>query len=243
MKKVFIAAVCLAAFTSFAQSKKELVKEVETLKAKVEQLEKPKVVNMENTQEKFSYAIGVNIAQNLQQQGIDALDADALAKGLADHLAGGSKISDQEMQMIIQSEMQKAQQSKHSKNVDEGKAFLAANAKRPGVTVLPSGLQYEVIKAGTGSKPAPSDKVKVHYHGTLIDGTVFDSSVERGQPAEFGVTQVIQGWVEGLQLMPVGSKWKLFIPYDLAYGERGAGGAIGPYAALVFEVELLEIVK
>ena len=109
------------------------------------------------------------------------------------------------------------------------------------MTVLPSGLQYEVLKAGEGPKPQPSDKVTVHYHGTLLDGTVFDSSVDRGQPATFGVTQVIQGWVEGLQLMPQGAKWRLFIPYNLAYGERGAGGKIGPYSTLVFDVELLKI--
>ncbi|MBQ5925386.1 MAG: FKBP-type peptidyl-prolyl cis-trans isomerase, partial [Paludibacteraceae bacterium] len=121
--------------------------------------------------------------------------------------------------------------------------FLAENAKRANVVTLESGLQYEVITEAIGQKPVASDKVKVHYHGTLIDGTVFDSSVRRGEPATFGVTQVIQGWVEALQLMPVGSKWKLYIPYQLAYGEQGAGQMIAPYSALIFEVELLEIVK
>ena len=126
---------------------------------------------------------------------------------------------------------------------EAGEKFLAENAKRSNVVTLPSGLQYEIITEAIGQKPTASDKVKVHYHGTLIDGTVFDSSVRRGEPATFGVTQVIQGWVEALQLMPVGSKWKLYIPYNLAYGEQGAGQMIAPYSALIFEVELLEIVK
>lgn len=257
MKKIIILAVSLACFSSFAQSKKELVKQVadmtaenEALKTKVVDLEKAKEVKMETTEEKFSYAIGVNIAQNLKQQGLENLNADLLAAGLADFLSGNQKLEDQEIASIIQSEMQKAQaakqqeeQAKFAGNIEAGKKFLEENAKRDGVKVTESGLQYEVMTEGTGPKPQPTDKVKVHYHGTLIDGTVFDSSVDRGQPAEFGVTQVIQGWVEGLQLMPQGSKWKLFIPYDLAYGDRGAGGAIGPYSALVFEVELLEIVK
>ena len=126
---------------------------------------------------------------------------------------------------------------------EEGEKFLAENAKRANVVTLPSGLQYEIITETIGQKPVATDKVKVHYHGTLIDGTVFDSSVRRGEPATFGVTQVIQGWVEALQLMPVGSKWKLYIPYNLAYGENGAGQMIAPYSTLIFEVELLEIVK
>ena len=124
----------------------------------------------------------------------------------------------------------------------EGEAFLAQNAQRDGIQVTASGLQYEVITQGSGAIPSSTSKVKTHYHGTLIDGTVFDSSVERGQPIDFPVTGVIAGWTEALQLMPVGSKWRLFIPYNLAYGERGAGGSIKPFAALVFEVELLDIV-
>ena len=126
---------------------------------------------------------------------------------------------------------------------EDGEKFLAENALKEGVKVTESGLQYEVLKMARGKKPAATDRVKVHYHGTLIDGTVFDSSVRRGEPATFGVTQVIQGWVEALQLMPVGSKWKLYIPYNLAYGEQGAGQMIAPYSALIFEVELLEIIK
>ena len=137
--------------------------------------------------------------------------------------------------------MQEMEAKKFGGNIEEGKKFLEANAKRPGVVTLPSGLQYEIMKAGNGPVPKSTDRVKVHYTGTLINGQVFDSSVQRGEPAVFGVTQVIQGWVEALQLMPVGSKWKLAIPYSLAYGERGAGRDIGPFSTLIFEVELLGI--
>ena len=137
--------------------------------------------------------------------------------------------------------MQALKAKEHEGIIKEGKEFLAANAKRPEVKTLPSGLQYEVMKEGTGAIPTAQDKVSVHYHGTLIDGTKFDSSVERGEPAEFGVTQVIPGWVEALQLMKTGSKWKLFIPSNLAYGERAAGAVIKPFSTLVFEVELLDI--
>lgn len=135
------------------------------------------------------------------------------------------------------------EKAKAGVNLEKGKKFLEDNGKRKGVITLPSGLQYEILKEGNGPKPTATDKVTTHYHGTTIDGKVFDSSVERGQPAQFGVNQVIPGWTEALQLMPVGSKWKLFIPSNLAYGESGAGGAIGPNETLVFEVELISIDK
>ena len=142
---------------------------------------------------------------------------------------------------LVRDHIGKKKEAAKQKNKLEGEAFLKQNAERKEVITLESGLQYEVLTEGTGQVPSADDKVSVHYHGTLIDGTVFDSSVQRGQPTSFPVTGVIKGWVEALQLMPVGSKWKLFIPSDLAYGERGAGGQIGPNAALVFEVELLGI--
>jgi FKBP-type peptidyl-prolyl cis-trans isomerase FklB len=151
-------------------------------------------------------------------------------------------MSVQEAQAVISDFFQALQEKASQGTIEEGKAFLEANAKRTEVTTLASGLQYEVITAGVGATPQASDTVKVHYHGSLINGTVFDSSVQRGEPATFGVTQVISGWVEALQLMPVGSKWKLYIPSDLAYGARGAGQQIGPHTTLVFEVELLDIV-
>lgn len=189
-----------------------------------------------------SYSFGVLIAQNLKSQGLDSLDQAQLAQGIQDVLKGAKLRYDvQQCNNIVQQHMTALESKKYAGNVEEGKKFLAENSKRSGVVTLPSGLQYEVLTAGSGPKPTASDRVTVHYTGTLVDGTVFDSSVDRGEPAAFGVTQVIQGWVEGLQLMPLGSKWKFFIPYELGYGERGAGGVIGPYATLIFEVELLKI--
>lgn len=189
-----------------------------------------------------SYSLGVLVAQNLKQQGFDSLDAASLSKGIEDVLKNNAlKIDVNAANQLVQNYVQAQQSKKYEKNITEGKQFLEANAKRTGVVTLPSGLQYEIMTAGTGPKPTADQSVTVHYHGTLMDGTVFDSSVERGEPATFGVTQVIQGWVEALQLMPQGSKWKLFIPYDLAYGERAAGQAIQPYSTLIFEVELLSI--
>ena len=171
--------------------------------------------------DKLSYAIGLNIANNLNGE--------------------QTQMSDNEARTVIQDYFEKAEKEKLSKNLEEGKAFLAENAKREGVVSLPSGLQYEIITEGTGKKPSATDKVSCHYHGTLINGTVFDSSVMRGQPAEFPVSGVIQGWVEALQLMSEGAKWKLFIPSNLAYGERGAGQSIEPNSTLIFEVELLKV--
>lgn len=193
--------------------------------------------------EKVSYALGLSLGNNLKNSGIDSLDYAKLAKGIEDVLEQNTtEISVQEAQTIISEFFQALQEKASEGAINEGKAFLAENAKRAEVVTLQSGLQYEVITAGTGETPKASDKVKVHYHGTLINGTVFDSSVRRGEPATFGVTQVISGWVEALQLMPVGSKWKLFIPSNLAYGAQGAGQQIGPHTTLVFEVELIDIV-
>ncbi|RME94961.1 MAG: FKBP-type peptidyl-prolyl cis-trans isomerase [Bacteroidetes bacterium] len=194
-----------------------------------------------NDMSTVSYNLGILVAQNLKQQGMTEIDAEQLASGVADALAGEEKVDLMTANQSVQTFMQ-AQQAKQFADVKaKGEAFLAENAKRPEVQVTESGLQYEILKPGSGPKPGTSDRVKVHYHGTLIDGTVFDSSVQRDDPATFGVTQVIQGWVEGLQLMPLGAKYKFYIPYQLAYGERGAGPKIPPYATLIFEVELLEI--
>ena len=192
-----------------------------------------------------SYAIGRNIGMNLKQQDLQ-LDTEQLLKGMKDALGGQpSLLTDAEMEQTLgalQQEMQAKQQATTAaagaKAAKEGEAFLAANAAKPGVVTLPSGLQYKVVTAGTGKKPAATDTVVVHYRGTLTDGTEFDSSYKRNQPAKFKVNQVIPGWTEALQLMPVGSKWQLVIPAKLAYGERGAGGAIPPNSVLVFEVEL-----
>ncbi len=190
----------------------------------------------------LSYSLGLLVAQNLKQQGLNKVSSADVADGIQDVISGAEpKLSLEEANQIFSAHMQKQQEEAHSGNVEEGKAFLMENAKKEGVTSLDSGLQYEVITAGTGASPGPTDKVTTHYHGTLLDGTVFDSSVERGQPASFPVNGVIMGWQEALQLMKVGSKWRLFVPHQLAYGERGAGGAIGPFATLIFEVELISI--
>jgi FKBP-type peptidyl-prolyl cis-trans isomerase len=196
--------------------------------------------------EKVSYSIGVNIAKNFKMQGIE-IDQALFIQGLKDALAGSKCImSDQDMEstmMAFQQEMQGKAQAKQKvdgdKNMKQGETFLAANKKKEGVVTLSSGLQYKVIKAGTGPKPAATNTVKCHYRGTLIDGTEFDSSYKRGEPTEFPLNQVIKGWTEGIQLMNTGSKFEFYIPSELAYGERGAGGTIGPNATLIFEVELV----
>ena len=172
------------------------------------------------------------------------MDANALSTGLQDAINGKPlAISAEVAGQLVNDYLEKSKKSQSASIIEEGQKFLAENGKKPGVVTLPSGLQYMIMKEGTGAMPKATDKVTTHYTGTLLNGEVFDSSVERGQPATFPVNGVIKGWTEALQLMKVGSKWKLFIPYDLAYGERGAGGQIKPYATLVFEVELLEIAQ
>jgi FKBP-type peptidyl-prolyl cis-trans isomerase FklB len=193
--------------------------------------------------DKVSYALGVSLGNNLKNSGFEGLDYQKLSDGIRQVINGEElEMSIQEAQTIINDYFQQLQEKAFGQNIQEGKQFLSENAKREGVKTTASGLQYEIIKEGNGAIPATSDQVTVHYHGSLISGEVFDSSVNRGEPATFGVTQVIQGWVEALQLMPVGSKWKLFIPSELAYGAQGAGQSIAPHTTLIFEVELLEIV-
>ena len=194
--------------------------------------------------DKISYALGLSIGNNFQNSGINNLQVEDFVKGLKDVLGGAEpEISYDEAKQVINDYFMNLQKERLELNKKAGEEFLNINKGKAGVVTLPSGLQYQVLKQGEGAKPAASDKVKCHYHGTLINGTVFDSSVQRGEPAVFGVSQVIPGWVEALQLMPAGSKWRLFIPSDLAYGEHGAGDAIEPNSALVFDVELLDIVK
>ena len=194
--------------------------------------------------DKVSYALGLSIGNNFQNSGINDLQIEDFVKGLKDILGGQTpEISYDEAKQVINDYFMKLQKEKFEINKKAGEEFLNINKGKSGVVTLPSGLQYQVLQKGEGPKPTASDKVKCHYHGTLINGTVFDSSVQRGEPAVFGVSQVIPGWVEALQLMPVGSKWRLFIPSDLAYGEHGAGEAIEPNSALVFDVELLGIEK
>jgi FKBP-type peptidyl-prolyl cis-trans isomerase FklB len=193
--------------------------------------------------DKISYALGLSIGNNFIGSGIKNVNFESFLKGMQDVVSGApAAISYEEAQQLLNSYFGQLQEEKLELNLKAGEEFLAINKNKPGVVTLPSGLQYEILKKGEGPAPTLTDQVKCHYHGTLIDGTVFDSSVGRGQPATFGVNQVIPGWVEALQLMPVGSKWKLFIPSNLAYGASGAGQTIGPNSALVFEVEILNIV-
>lgn len=190
-----------------------------------------------------SYCIGLSVGSSLGSQGLDDLELNHFLEGVKTALTGGAaRFSPNDANRIIQTFVQAAQAEKYGANKAAGESFLADNAKRDGVVTLPSGLQYEVVTQGSGPKPGATSQVTVHYHGTLTDGTVFDSSKQRGQPASFGVNQVIAGWTEALQLMPAGSTYKLFIPQDLAYGASPRpGGPIEPYMALIFEVELLQV--
>jgi FKBP-type peptidyl-prolyl cis-trans isomerase FklB len=203
---------------------------------------------LKSQKEKISYIIGMDIGRNFKKQVID-IDPDILARGIKDGLSGAKALlSDQEVRETL-SAFQKEMMAKQAglakklgeKNKREGEAFLAENQKKEEVKTLPSGLQYKVIKAGTGEKPKMTDTVTAHYRGTLIDGTEFDSSYSRGKPEKFPVNGVIAGWTEALQLMEAGAKWQLFVPPNLAYGERGAGRDIGPNATLIFEIELISI--
>jgi FKBP-type peptidyl-prolyl cis-trans isomerase FklB len=199
---------------------------------------------LKTQKDSVSYAMGVLIGQSLKKQNMGDIDLAVFSKALQESLAGGQTTLDfNACNKYIMDTQTKEKEVQKKKNQEVGEKFLATNAQRKGVITLPSGLQYEVMVDGTGEIPKSTDKVKVHYTGTLLDGTVFDSSVQRGEPATFPVTGVIKGWVEALQLMKTGSKWKLFIPSNLAYGDRGTGPKIGPYATLVFEVELLTIEK
>ena len=201
-----------------------------------------KTANLITELDSVSYSLGVNIGENIKTQ-FEDINLDNFEAGIKDVLEKDleAKISDNQAQAIIQSYFSKKQQKQSESVIEEGINFLRENGKREGVTTLASGLQYEIINDGIGPKPTIEDNVTTHYHGTLIDGTVFDSSVDRGEPASFPVGGVIKGWTEALQLMAVGSKWKLYVPYDLAYGERGAGPQIGPYSTLIFDVELISI--
>jgi FKBP-type peptidyl-prolyl cis-trans isomerase FklB len=192
--------------------------------------------------DKFSYAIGLGIGQNLLSMGAQGINVEDFAQAIADVLNRNElAMSHNEAREIVNKYFMELEEKMNAENIEKGKAFLAENAKKEGIVTLPSGLQYEVITEGNGKKPSATDRVKCHYEGTLIDGTLFDSSIKRGQPAVFGVNQVIKGWVEALQLMSEGSKWRLFIPSELGYGAQQAGEMIPPHSTLIFEVELIEV--
>lgn len=201
-------------------------------------------MNLDTESKKLSYSLGVVIGNNLKTNGFENLDEQVFSKALGEVMKGQStQFSNNQADSLINAYMMAKKAKAQSQNIEKGKAFLAENKKKKGVYETASGLQYEVIKMGNGPKPTAADKVTTHYHGTLLDGKVFDSSVDRGQPIQFPLNGVIAGWTEGLQLMPVGSKFRFYIPSNLAYGERGAGGSIGPNETLIFDVELISIDK
>lgn len=237
------------AATLAAQSKKELLAEVEQLKNEksnltsvIEGLKNPPPTSLTSESQKASYGLGVLMATNLQSQGSDSIDVNILLEAIKDVLLDEpQQMEEQEAMGIVQPYMAKARERKAERMKADGIAYLEKNKSKEGVNVTASGLQYKVLKSGSGKMPTTDNSVTVHYTGKLIDGSVFDSSVERGQPATFGVTQVISGWTEALQLMKEGDKFELVIPSELAYGERGAGGRIPPHSTLIFEVELIKV--
>lgn len=249
MKLFALSFIMLMGTTLFAQSKKELIAEVAQLKAEnlklnteITELKKPKEVVIESEHQRASYGVGVIMASNLKGQGGDSLDVEVISQAIKDFYGKKElKISQQECMPIVQQYMQAANEKKSELMIKENQAFLERNKTAEGVKVTASGLQYKVVKSGTGKSPAATDNVTVHYIGTTIDGNEFDSSVKRGQPASFGLSQVIRGWTEGLQLMKEGDKFMFYIPQELGYGERGAGGQIPPFATLIFEVELIKV--
>ncbi|WP_214449015.1 FKBP-type peptidyl-prolyl cis-trans isomerase [Flavihumibacter rivuli] len=239
MRKILITSgMLLAAVNLMAQAKAPVKKPASKAPAATT------TPTMKNATDTVSYAIGMSLANFYKEQGITNINASMVTKALNDAMKGNKLLlTEEQMNMSISNYLQQLKREKAAANRKAGEDFLAANKVKPGVVTLPSGLQYMVVKEGTGPKPTLTDKVKCHYHGTLIDGTVFDSSIDRGQPIDFPVNGVIKGWVEALQLMPVGSKWKLFIPADLAYGDNQAGAKILPGSTLIFDVELIEIVQ
>jgi len=200
--------------------------------------------------DKISYALGLGIGRQLLQMGVNELSIDDFSQAIKDVIGGAElKVNDTEAQQIVQDFFQKQEEKQRAAAAEKGKTakvdgekYLAENAQKEGVVTLPSGLQYKVLREGNGKKPKATDQVKCHYEGMLVDGTMFDSSVQRGEPATFPLNGVIAGWTEGLQLMQEGAKYRFFIPYQLGYGERGAGSSIPPFATLVFDVELIEVV-
>jgi FKBP-type peptidyl-prolyl cis-trans isomerase/cell division protein FtsL len=256
MKFLFFIVVTAVGFPLFGQSKKELTAEkqklqteaaqlhteINQLKSEIEELKKPAVANVTDTTGQASYCLGVVMASNMQSAGLDSLDMETFMIGLKDVFANHPlKIDRAQAEATIQQYMQQAMMKKSAIIKQESQKFLDTNKTKSGVKTTASGLQYEVLTIGKGKSPSPTDRVTVHYTGKLPDGSVFDSSVQRGQPATFGVNQVIPGWTEALQLMKEGDKWMLYIPYGLGYGERGAPPQIPPFSTLIFEVELLKV--
>lgn len=241
-KKIIVSTLCLSAsLITFAQTTKPATTVHKTADASRAMVSNPA---LKTTQDSLSYAIGLSVAKFYKQQNITNINTAMVTRAINDvNKKAKLLLDEQQANSCIINYMQKNKAEKAAGNKKLGQDFLAANKNKPGVVTLPSGLQYTIIKQGTGPKPAITDRVRVHYHGTLIDGRVFDSSIERGQPIELAVNGVIPGWTEALQLMPAGSKWKLFIPSNLAYGDQSPGETIPGGSTLIFDVELLDILK
>lgn len=245
--KTIVLSLCAFLFAStplFAQSKKELRADIDRLKAEISELKKEHELDFEDEVEEASYALGMVVSSNMVAQGLENLSLEALHAAFKDVLLERPlAMGKEEAEMIVQEYVQGAFEAKMEKMKAESAAFLEENREKEGVIETESGLQYKVNVKGTGKTPTANDNVTVHYVGKLVDGTVFDSSVDRGEPITFGTSQVIPGWTEALLLMKEGDQWTLYIPYDLGYGERGAGSQIPPYATLIFEVELISVDK
>ncbi len=247
-KPILFIVLAISQVCAFAQSKKELVTEVAALKsqiaaltAEITDLKKPKEADISNENKKASYGLGVLMASNVKSQGADSLDLESLNLAIRDVLQNRAlKLQQQECLPIVQQYMQAASSKKGEKAKREGILFLEKNKAESGITTTASGLQYKILTKGLGKAPTPTDNVTVHYTGKLIDGTVFDSSVQRGEPITHSASGFVKGWNEALQLMHEGDKWMLYIPQELGYGERGSG-QIPPYAALIFEIELIKV--
>jgi FKBP-type peptidyl-prolyl cis-trans isomerase len=248
--RILVICICAGiAFPVFSQSKKELQAEVQSLKSEVTrlntaiaELKKPVEVDLNDSTQQVSYCFGVVLASNMKTQGLDSLDMESFLAAMKDVFSSKPlKVERREAEGTMQQYMQQAMMKKSAVVKEQSQKFLDNNKTKAGVTTTPSGLQYQVVTAGKGKTPSVADRVTVHYTGKLADGTVFDSSIQRGQPATFRVNQVIPGWTEALQLMKEGDKWILFIPYSLGYGERGSPPQIPPFSTLIFEVQLLKV--
>ncbi|MEJ2882857.1 FKBP-type peptidyl-prolyl cis-trans isomerase [Pedobacter sp. GR22-6] len=243
MKKTIITLLLpLCSLAVLAQTKKPVAKKTTTATKKTTSVAKPNPVTFKSSLDSASYSFGIGMASSMKNEGLTALNYDLLIKGLKDAFAGTTPlISEENSRQAISNLFKTMSQKKFAPNIAEGKAFLEKNKTQPGVQVTPSGLQYQVVTRGTGVKPAATDTVLVHYKGSLLNGKEFDSSYSRNEPLALPLNGVIMGWTEGVQLMQTGSKYKFFIPYNLAYGERGAGADIPPYSTLIFEIELLKV--
>jgi FKBP-type peptidyl-prolyl cis-trans isomerase FklB len=241
MKKITVFVLIICASTAVFAQNKPTANKTPAVKKTVSKTSPAPV--MKNSLDSFSYALGLSMAGFYKEQGVENINTSLVTRALNDVKKGTPLLDESVINNTIVSYMQTAKGKKAEPYKKEGQAFLDSNKNQPGIVVLPSGLQYRIIKEGTGPKPAATDKVKVHYKGTLINGKVFDSSIDRGEPVDLNVNEVIPGWTEALQLMPVGSKWQLFIPSELGYGDAGAGTDIKPGSTLIFDIELLEIVK